>query len=96
MGEGRRDEETLAYFSRVYSGMRRLARFSLVWILLGGIPRTLYFRGFEWTNAVEHGQVPALILKHAMAFFFVALGALLWIRCSARMKEVLGTPPQQS
>lgn len=89
--EGRgTDPEMIAYFSRVYVGMRRLAHFSLVWILLGGIPRTLYFRSFEWTNAMEHGQVPALILKHAMSFILVALGALLWIRCSRKIKAIIG------
>lgn len=94
-GQGPSDEEARAYFSRVYSGIQKLARFSLVWILAGGIPRTLFFRRFEWTNAVEHGQVPALILKHAMAFFFVGLGALLWMRCSRRMNALLGAPPEQ-
>lgn len=81
-------EQLKEYFSRVYMAMRRIARFSLMWILLGGIPRTLFYRDFEWANAVEHGQAAALILKHAMAFFFVALGAWLWKRAQADLREL--------
>ncbi len=80
--------EIKEYFSRVYSAMCGIARFSLLWILAGGIPRTLFYRDFEWANAVEHGQAAALILKHVMAFFLVALGAWLWKRAQADLKEL--------
>ena len=81
-------EQLKEYFSRVYSAMRTLARFSLIWILIGGIPRTLFYRDFEWANAVEHGQATALILKHVMAFLLVALGAWLWKRAQADLREL--------
>jgi len=84
------DEAARLYFSRVYAGTVSLARFTLFWILLGGIPRTLYFRTFEWENALDHHQVPALIIKHLLAFTFVALGAWLWKKYSVRAAAIIG------
>ena len=88
-GGSGQEQEIGAYMVLVYSGMKKLARASLIWIFIGGIPRTLYFKSFEWANAAEHGQVPALIMKHSLAFFFVALGAVLWIRCSAEAMALI-------
>ena len=77
------------YFARLYAGSCSLARFTLLWILFSGIPRTLYFRDFEWNNAIDHNQVPALILKHVLAMSFVALGAWLWSRYSKRAAAII-------
>jgi hypothetical protein len=88
--EAKEDEAAREYFGRIYSGTVRLARFTLFWILLGGIPRTLYFRTFEWKNALDHHQVPALIIKHVLALSFVALGAWLWKKYSIRAAGIMG------
>ncbi len=88
------DEEARAYFTRLLGGMRSLARFSLLWILVGALPRTLFYRDFEWINAVEHGQALALILKHMMAFFFVGLGAWLWWRARTELEDLSKQPTQ--
>lgn len=77
-----------AYFMRIYRGMTRLAKFSLLFILIGGVPRTLFYRSFEWANAVGHGQIPALIVKHIMVFAFVALGVNLWIKLGRKVKAI--------
>ena len=82
------DDEAREYFKRIFHGMRSLARLSMGWILVGAIPRTLFYRDFEWANAVEHGQAAALILKHAAAFLFVGLGAWLWQKASKDLKEL--------
>jgi hypothetical protein len=76
------------YFLKVYKGITNLARFSLIWIILGGIPRTIFYKDFEWSNAAGNAQIPALIVKHILAFLFVTGGAYLWIKLSKRVKEV--------
>ncbi len=76
------------YFLGIYRSMTRLARFSLWWILIGGIPRVLAYRDFEWANAAGKGQVPALIVKHVLAFAFVSAGAHVWIRINRRVKNL--------
>jgi hypothetical protein len=85
--EGRSTEEA-AYFLRLHGSITRLAKFSLAWILIGGVPRTLAYRSFEWAEAVGHAQVPALIVKHILAFAFVGGGAWLWLRLSKRVRAI--------
>jgi hypothetical protein len=82
------DRAVTEYFLRVYAGMTRLARFALIWILVGGVPRTLFYRKFEWNTAVEHGQVAAIIVKHVLVFSIVGTGAYLWMRLGRRVKEI--------
>lgn len=76
------------YFLRIYKGITRLAKFSLCWILIGGIPRTIFYKEFEWANAVGKSQVPALIVKHVIAFIFVCTGAYIWVKINKRVKVI--------
>jgi len=80
--------ETTEYFLRIYKSSTKLAKISLAWILIGGIPRTLAYRDFEWTNAVGKGQVPALIIKHILAFIIVGTGIYIWIKLNKRVKKI--------
>lgn len=76
------------YFLSIHKGMTRIARFALIWILVGGVPRTIFYRSFEWANAVDHAQIPALIVKHILAFAFVGTGVYLWLRLNKKVKAV--------
>jgi hypothetical protein len=82
------DRAATEYFLRLYKGMTRVARFSLYWILIGGVPRTLFYKKFEWANAVGHGQVPAIIVKHILAFTFVGTGVYLWLKFNKKVKRI--------
>lgn len=86
--EGNTDPGVTAYFLRIYEGMTKLARFSLYWILIGGVPRTIFYKDFEWANAVGHGQIAALIVKHIMAFAFVGTGLYLWLKINRKVGEI--------
>ena len=76
------------YFLAIHRSMTRLARFSLAWIVLGGIPRTIFYAEFEWANAAGRGQVAALLAKHVLAFGFVAAGAWLWLKLRRQVRAV--------
>ncbi len=76
------------YFLAIHRSMTRLARFSLAWIVLGGIPRTIFYTRFEWANAAGHAQIPALLVKHVIAFSLVGAGVSLWLRLRRRVREV--------
>lgn len=78
------------YFLAIHGSMARLARFSLAWIVLGGIPRTIFYAEFEWASAAGRGQVAALLVKHVLAFGFVGAGAWLWLKLRRRVREVRG------
>jgi hypothetical protein len=82
------DESVIRYFLRIYSGVTRLAKFSLLWILIGGIPRTIAYKEFEWANAAGKGQIAALIVKHVLVFIFVGGGAFLWLKLHKRVREI--------
>lgn len=86
--EGSAGPETRAYLLRIYGLMTKLARFSLAWIVLGGVPRLIFFMDFEWVNAVGKLQVPALALKHILIFIAVGSGARLWWQLRKRMAVI--------
>ncbi len=84
--------EVTIYFLKTYKAMTRLALFSLAWIIVGGIPRTIFYKDFEWANAAGKGQVEALIVKHIFAFIFVGGGAFLWIKLGNSVKRTHESP----
>jgi len=79
------------YFLRMYESLTFLAKFSLAWIIIGGIPRTYFYSEFEWSHYAGKSQVPALIVKHVLAFIFVSVGAYLWIKIRRKVKEIKDT-----
>lgn len=87
--EKHKTPDYLPYFIDLYKGITGLAKFSLYWILIGGVPRTIFYKEFEWANAAGKGQIPALIVKHILAFIFVGTGAILWIKLSKKIKNIM-------
>jgi len=83
--------EERQYFLRLYDGITKLARFSLAWIILGGIPRTYFCTEFEWSHYAGKSQIPALIVKHVLAFVFVGSGAYLWLKVRKKVAEFRGS-----
>ncbi len=81
-------KEVTGYFIKIYGSVTRIAKFSLLWIIIGGIPRTIAYKEFEWANAAGKDQVPALIIKHIIAFVFVGCGAYIWIRIHKKIKKM--------
>jgi len=82
------DVAVLTYFLSLHQGMTRLATVALIWIVLGGIPRTLFYAEFEWANAAGKGQIPALIVKHVLFFIFVGAGAHLWAKINRQARSI--------
>jgi hypothetical protein len=76
------------YFLKLYDSMTSLAKFALAWIILGGIPRTYFYTEFEWSHYAGKSQIPALIIKHVLAFIFVSAGAHLWIKIRSKVREI--------
>jgi len=74
---GRAEHLALA---RAYPTLVRFAQGAFVWIILGGIPRTIFFTRYEWDPAVIKGIVPALMVKHVFMVSAVVIGALMWRR----------------
>jgi hypothetical protein len=83
-----KNRETTEYFLSIYGKAVKLAKIALIWIVLGGIPRTIFYAEFEWANAAGKGQIVALIVKHILAFAFVGTGAYIWARINKRVEEI--------
>lgn len=86
--------EVRDYFLRLYDSITLLARFSLAWIILGGIPRTYFYKEFEWAQYAGKGQIPALIVKHVLAFIFVGSGAYVWLKIRSKVKDIRESMPK--
>lgn len=70
------------WFVRAYQVLTRVAVFSIVWIVVGGVPRTIFFNEVEWNLADPSNRYlfSALMLKHATMWLLVVLGAVMWAR----------------
>lgn len=75
------------FFLKTYRRLVRLARFALAWIVLGGIPRTIFYTRFEWANAAGKGQVPALIVKHILMVIMVVGGIWGWRKLQQKVAQ---------
>ena len=53
---------------------------ALIWIILGGIPRVIFFNTFEFIPAKDNGIIIDLGIKHVFLFAAVGLGAVMWAR----------------
>ncbi|GFE62113.1 hypothetical protein [Geobacter sp. AOG2] len=73
------------FFLKTNRRMVKLFRFALWWVILGGIPRTIFYTSFEWANAADKLQVPALAVKHVMMFTAVVWGIYAWRRMQAKV-----------
>lgn len=85
---GTRSPGAARYFLEIQRAMAKLARFSLAWIVLGGVPRTIWYAEFEWANAAGRGQVAALVVKHVVALILVLFGVAFWRRLKSRVRSV--------
>lgn len=81
--------EVARFVVRLYPRMTLLAKVALIWILLGGIPRTIFFTRVELATGVgTTGIAVALAVKHLIMFALVVLGALQWRRLAGRFVEL--------
>jgi multisubunit Na+/H+ antiporter MnhC subunit len=82
--------------AEAYPTLRKFAWGAFIWIILGGIPRTIFFTRYEWDPATVHGIIPALMVKHAFMVTAIVVGALMWRRMSKLAKAETageGRPP---
>jgi hypothetical protein len=88
------DEATL-FFLKTNRRMKKLFKFALWWVILGGIPRTIFYTSFEWANAADKLQIPALAVKHVMMFAAVVWGVVAWRRMQKKVDLLtMALPPE--
>ncbi|RMF99880.1 MAG: hypothetical protein D6726_12230 [Nitrospirae bacterium] len=77
------------FFSRVYKKVKTIAEASLAWILIAGVPRTIFYKRYEWSDLSGDLQIVAIIIKHIVMFLLVGLLSFYWIRLSRINKSIL-------
>lgn len=65
---------------RAYRTLTRFAWGALAWIIVGGIPRTIFFPTYEFIPASVKGIVLDLVIKHVLLVAGVVAGGVMWIR----------------
>lgn len=80
--------ERAAAFLRAYPSLRRFAFFAVAWLVVGGIPRAVYWRRFEWTQAVANDAVPGLELKMVLIALGIVVGVLAWFLAERRTRSL--------
>ncbi len=64
----------------LYRALNKVIIGSWVFVIVGGIIRTLAYEQYEWSEAAGKGQITALVLKHILLISFVIGGTVLQIR----------------
>jgi putative copper export protein len=84
--DGHSDPQASAFFVAACRRLTLLVKIALSWIIMGGIPRTIFYQDFEWANAAGKGQIPALIVKHLLIAVMLGAGAYGWLRLRQRLR----------
>lgn len=87
--------EATVFFLKTYVLMVKLFRFALWWVILGGVPRTIFYTSFEWANAADKLQVPALMVKHVMIVAAVVWGIIAWRRLKKKVALLRASLPAE-
>ena len=85
--------EATLFFLRTHQKMVTFFRFAVYWIIIGGVPRTIFYRSFEWNHFADRHQVPALMVKHLLMVVLVVWGVIAWRRLKARVAELRASLP---
>jgi len=87
--------EATLFFLKTNRQMVKLFKFALWWVVLGGVPRTIFYTSFEWANAADKLQIPALAVKHVMMFAAVVWGSIAWRRMQQKVAKLKDTLPEE-
>jgi len=80
--------EAKTFFINIYHGIARIAKNSLIWIIVGGVPRVYFYTEYEWSSAAGDLQLIAVIIKHIVITLLVGTGLFLWSRLGRKAKEL--------
>ncbi|HZV82917.1 MAG TPA: hypothetical protein VFF53_12195 [Geobacteraceae bacterium] len=81
------------FFLKTHRQMVKFFKFSLWWIIIGGIPRTIFYASFEWNHFADKQQVPALMVKHVLMAAAVIYGIRAWRRLKIKVAGLKETLP---
>lgn len=81
----------LRALGRMKPRLTMIARAAIAWIVIGGIPRTIFYNQLEYPVAEHKGLLMALGAKHGLMFALVVGGVVLWT-LAKRLLEGIDEP----
>ena len=87
--------QSTLFFLKTNQHMVKLFKFALWWVVLGGVPRTIFYTSFEWANAAGNHQIAALGVKHVMMFTVVVWGIIAWRRMQKQVALLRESLPEE-
>jgi hypothetical protein len=81
------------FFLKTHRQMVKFFKFSLWWIIIGGVPRTIFYASFEWNHFADKQQVPALMVKHILMAAAVIYGIRAWRRLKVKVAGLRDSLP---
>jgi hypothetical protein len=82
--------------ARAYPTLKRFAWGAFAWIIVGGVPRTIFFTRYEWDPTVIKGIVPALMVKHVFMVTAIVIGAIMWNRMAKLARAESAAPAEEA
>ncbi|MBI5101341.1 MAG: hypothetical protein HZB33_05850 [Nitrospirae bacterium] len=76
------------FYVKIYKTVTRVAKDSLYWILLAGVPRIIYYKEFEWSDMAGDLQIVAIVIKHVAMFTLVGAGTYFWSRLAKKVRTL--------
>ena len=83
------------FFLKTHRIMVKFFRFSVWWIIIGGVPRTIFYVSFEWNHFADKQQVPALMVKHILMAVLVIWGVFAWRRLKVKVAFLRDSLPAE-
>ena len=83
------------FFLKMYKQMVKFFRFSLWCIIIGGVPRTIFYVSFEWNHFADRQQIPALAVKHILMAAAVIYGIRAWRRLKVKVAVLRDSLPAE-
>gem|GEM_PF-1075821 len=83
------NSESVSLFFRLFKYIKYTIEGSLVWIIIAGVPRTIFYNEYEWSDYAGDLQVMVIAVKHVVMFTLVGLLIFCWIRLSTVFKMTL-------
>ena len=83
------------FFLKTHRIMVKFFRFSVWWIIIGGVPRTIFYVSFEWNHFADKQQVPALMVKHILMAVLVIWGVSAWRRLKKKVAFLRDSLPAE-
>ncbi len=71
--------EEIAVLARSYPTLTKFAIGALVWVVIGGVPRVIFFNTHD-LGAVRGDLVTAIAVKHVVEVAAVVAGVVMWRR----------------